>query len=208
MTPKPTPAPTSTASFAPLSSCNAPPNAVPGLYTSVFVSGTATNQTTFSGKGTYSVDAYTIATPTPAPTATPTVGPTAAPTTTPTPRAYFLYSGTYSVPAFRTIGTPSAPALTTNQTSGCFFVLTTQDGTPFNPGSADNGFGSGSPSFTTAPTSTNYTTGTIVSGSLTLSAGGGGTFLFDTGTTAVVSNLSRTSATFSQFEALMSKRQF
>lgn len=203
----PTPAPTPTGSFVPLA-CNANPNAVPGFYTSIFVSGTATGQTTFSGKGTYSVDSYTNATPTPAPTATPTVGPTAAPTTTPTPRAYFIYSGTYSVPSFSTIGTTSAPSRTTNQTNGCFFLLTTQDGTPFNTGSPDNGFGSGSPSFMTAPNSTNYTTGAIVSGSLTLSAGGGGTFLFDTGTSAVVSNLSRTSATFNQFKALISKRRF
>ena len=166
------------------------------------------NQTQFTGKGTYLVNLYTNATPTPAPTATPTAGPTAAPTTTPTPRAYFIYNGTYLAPPFTTIAATGAPSITTNTTNGCFFLITTQDGTPLSSGSPDNGSGLGFPSFATSPNSAFYATGAVTASTINLTTTGGtGTFTLDTGALGTVTLTSRSASTFDRFKTLMNSRR-
>gem|GEM_PF-5215158 len=113
----------------------------PGAYTILIVSGNFAS----AGGGVFTTDPssslyerlnYVLATPppspppTPVPTATPTPGPTPTPTATPTPKAYYIYTGTYTV--MFPIGVAGGAV-----TNGCVFVLTTQDGSPVS-GSTDN----------------------------------------------------------------------
>jgi hypothetical protein len=131
-TPTPTPAPTPTPGPTSPSSCTAPQVTTPGAYTILIASGNFASAgggvfTSDPGTSLYERVNYVLATPTPSPpptpvpTATPTSTPTPAPTATPTPKAYYIYSGTYTV---------SFPIGGGGTTNGCVFVLTTQDGSP------------------------------------------------------------------------------
>jgi len=96
------------------------PLPLPGTYTTIFSVGTVSGTTyTANVSGAtppaeWSKVPYTQGTPSPAPTAT-APSPTPSPSTSPTPgQPVYVYIGTY--------------ALTT--TSGCFFAITSQDGSP------------------------------------------------------------------------------
>lgn len=172
------------------------------------MSGTTYTQTV----GQYTVSNYTAPTPTPVPTATPTLGPTATPTTTPTPRAYYIYSGTYAAPGFS--ATPSAGgaggaggAQTVSPTSGCAFLITTQDGSALTTGSTANANANGFPSFATAPNATFFANGALTSATITLGpSGGNGTFALDNGTSGTIVLTSRQALTFAAYRALAKQR--
>jgi hypothetical protein len=128
---------------------------------------------------------YTATSPTPTPTASPTPSPSPSPTRTPQP--IYIYTGTYQL----SMGT-----------HGCFFLTTSQDGSPlatFNGGSfqGDSGFGNGNPNVTGSFTQTFVAAGTISSLVITnLSASGGsGTMSLSNGDSGTITLTSRQSST-------------
>jgi hypothetical protein len=131
--------------------------------------------------------------PTPSPTPTATPPPTPTPTPSPTPRQLpvYYYNGSYVV------NSVTAP------TTGCFFFITTTDGSPLYLGARTySALGGGEPNSSgIAPyTIDNITQGsaTAINLSLTSSGTGTGSFTFDNGDTGTLSIDQRSSVEYTE----------
>jgi hypothetical protein len=125
---------------------------------------------------------YTVATPAPTPTSSSTPAPTPTPTTTPSPQPVFVYQGNYSVTHNNSV-----------ETTGCAFLVTSQDGSPLS-GTPYSGANADQPIFNVLVNSTLVKSGFVSSMTINnLSAtGGSGSFTLDDGSTGTITLTERT----------------
>jgi len=195
-TPSPTPAPSSSATSV-ANGCGTSLT-IPGTYTTIIsvgtYSGTTYTANTSSGSSVWISNLYTAASPSPAPSFT-AASPNPSPTATRTPQPVYDFIGTYQL---------------ASGTSGCFTVITSQDGSPlsfYNGSSLQgvSGIADGGPNVTG-----NYTIGTGTSGTLgslvinNLGAGGGsGTVALSNGDSGTITLTSRFSSSLDEARKLI-----
>jgi hypothetical protein len=128
---------------------------------------------------------FTIASATPFPVYTPVPG-----TTNPPTIPIYVYLGTY------TVTSATAP------TTGCFYLVTTTDGSPLSSGGATSAAGVGIPNlanYSSGYALTSVSHGSLTTIGLTVSAtSGSGTFTLDNGDSGTISLSSRIQATTTQ----------
>ncbi|HTV72337.1 MAG TPA: hypothetical protein VME66_01345 [Candidatus Acidoferrales bacterium] len=199
-----TPLPTGLAAF-PYLSCDAPAVQIGQTVYELIVTGDEAPSfgpmTDISGQ----YYEFAIVTPTPTPSPTPTrsptptptptvfVSPTPTPTPSPTPRQVpvYLYDGTYAVSS------------TTAPTTGCFYLITTTDGSPLYGGALTySALGGGEPNSSGIPpyTVSNLSTGTTTAFnlSLTSSGSGSGSFTLEDGDTGTISISGRSTVVYTE----------
>jgi len=194
----PSPSPSPTASSTSSATSCGPALTVPATYTYLVTTGTYSG-TTYTASTAANVSVwesfmYTVATPAPSPSATtPGPTPTPAPSPTGTPQPVYDYLGTYQLKS---------------GSSGCFTLITSQDGSPLNfyNGSSlqgTSGLGDGFPNVTPP-----YNITFVNSGSLTLvvsnlgAGGGSGTATLSNGDSGTVTLTSRISSTLDEARKL------
>jgi len=194
----PSPSPTASSTSG-SSSCSAASTTLPGTYTDLITVGvySGTTYTASTGQGQnqsiWETLNFTAATPAPSPTGT-ILTPTPAPSPTGTPQPVYLWSGMYQLQS---------------GTSGCFTLITSQDGSPLRIYNGTNdqgvsGFAEGAPNI-----SSSYNVTYVNSGSLTLtisnlSAGGGsGTTTLSNGDSGTIALGARFSSTLDEARKLI-----